>query len=121
ALLLARASEVDGDAEAASAAARRAAAAFAAQGRTAWQGLAELVELRLAAAVPAELGELRVAGGSATGSPAARALALADRFDELGWVSEAVEAALLAGRLASSPEALERASAEGRAHPLARV
>ncbi|MGH4025895.1 MAG: CHAT domain-containing protein, partial [Pseudonocardiaceae bacterium] len=87
-LLLARAAALDGDPERALDQAGRAARTFTRQRRSAWAALARLQLLT------AHL---------ATGTPAVRPAqlgAIADALDAAGWSAAAVEARLLAGRLA---------------------
>ncbi|MGQ0774132.1 MAG: CHAT domain-containing protein, partial [Pseudonocardiales bacterium] len=88
-LLLARAAALDGDPERALDQAGRAVRAFDRQKRSAWAALArlQLLMARLASA------------GSAPVRPS-DAAAVADALDTAGWSAPAVEARLLAGRLA---------------------
>ncbi|HEU0090270.1 MAG TPA: CHAT domain-containing tetratricopeptide repeat protein [Pseudonocardiaceae bacterium] len=87
-LLLSRAAARDGDPQRALDQAERAVRAFRRQQRSAWAALAQL-----------QLLTTRVAEGSRPVRPA-QAAAVADALDAAGWSGPAVEAKLLAGRLA---------------------
>lgn len=113
-LLLGRSAALDGDLEAALAAYGRARSAFEAQGRAVWAVRAEAAALQVQALTPRP-------------PTAEEASALAARLADLGWTADAVEASLLAGRLAVAAGEPGRAEADlaraasGRDHPLARV
>ncbi|MGH3794709.1 MAG: CHAT domain-containing protein [Pseudonocardiaceae bacterium] len=99
-LLLARVAALDGDSQRALDQAGRAVRAFDRQGRCAWAALARLQVLTA-----------RLAGGSRPVRPA-QAATVAAAMDAAGWSAPAVEAWLLAGRLA-----LDRGDlASARAH-----
>ncbi|MGH3941675.1 MAG: CHAT domain-containing protein [Pseudonocardiaceae bacterium] len=88
-LLLARAAALDGDPERALDQAGRAVRAFDRQKRSAWAALARL-QLLMA----------RLHGNGLTSVRPSDAAAVADALDAAGWSAAAVEARLLAGRLA---------------------
>ena len=88
-LLLARAATLDGDPAHAVEQGTLAADDFDRQGRTAWGALARV---RLLAA--------RLCLGGPAGVPSSAAATAADALDDAGWAPDAVEARVLAGRLA---------------------